>query len=676
MAGYYDLIKDYLPSNAKSDEDPRDIEVSPFWVIAVVRLSNPHTFSRDKMASFSTDSSEAAKTRANTLIISSDCSDLTIQGNKGSHIKGLSATLLGGNLNYISEISPGDWVLAWIVNDEEKGYDLIKRIKEGKACNKFDDGFKFLGRANSVHKMIDQNPSTGNRSVNYQLQAAGFRELDSSVFYDPRLAENHTGLSTWMGKLNKSINELLERETGDTNDPAALSINKTMPFFLELLVGQGISKRFSNPSSTTSERKELQIATGAGAGNAPFAYLVPKAVGDLLGRSSRDASKAGGILAYADLLEMVYGVQRYQNSSTANSDLNRYNVFIPDGIENESKHHKYTGRPMMGLFTPRPVDFSGKSVWSVLHQWLNPVVNEMYTCLRVNNNGDVVPTVIVRQLPFSTDKLANQAKNSEEITLGPVGSGESQRVKLPELTPYQELPRWKLSDTMVWRAQYGTSDALRFNFIHVYGESAQQQTNNNLTYQLVRNPPIRDDLDIQRSGLRPYMTTVACSYKETKIGPRAWMELVADILIGQQLTLTGSIQSIGIQAPICEGDNLEFDGCVFHIEGYTHRATKDLNGGRKSFTTTLNLTHGMRSDKDSNYSYDKELRLYPGILPEDQTKYDPGFSYEGDSNAFTPEEQKKYDQNFQESLQKDVDRQTATNSTTNFQAGRGQGVKP
>jgi hypothetical protein len=94
-------------------------------------------------------------------------------------------------------------------------------------------------------------------------------------------------------------------------------------------------------------------------------------------------------------------------------------------------------------------------------------------------------------------------------------------------------------------------------------------------------------------------------------------------LIGSQYTLNGTIQSIGIYAPICEGDNTEWDNVVYHIESVTHNVAISEAGARV-FTTTLSLCNGLRSDGVSDTSGD--FPIYPGFKAEDNTAYDPGLS--------------------------------------------------
>jgi hypothetical protein len=616
--GKYNLLQEYA-----DDPNSKDLASSPHWVLAVVRLAKPLSYSRQKKKSDTLDVSEGAVAHGKTLIITSDCITLHVHGSKDNHVKSLSATLIQTDTNYLVEILPGDWLFAWIVHGKDKASSLVERIRKGEACNKFEDGLKFVGRVESIRKKMSRNES-GIKTSRYQLQGYGFRELDTMIFYDHHLRSNESqDLGTWLHSIGLDIRELFSIEANGQKD----NVHLLIPAYLEVLVGKGVSKKFN-----TTDDSSLRQATGGGitegpdgkTKEAPFAYLVPKEVGDLLGKKSRSPSKASGILAYADILELVFGVQKYENT---NSNAG-YKVFIPTIAVNDpltTTQHRYTGIPMMGAFLPLPPNFDNRPLWSVLQQYLNPVINEMYTCLRVNENGDVVPTMVLRQIPFTTDILADKLESMSGNTLanesGPLAPG-SVRVTV---TRFSELPRWVLPGVMVYDIDIGRSDASRCNFVHVYGQNADVSSNIEITEQIVNNPPIRDDFDIQRSGLHTFMATVACrEINQVGTTPSVWMEIIADHRIGSQYTLNGSIRCIGIEAPICEGDNLEFDGVVYHIESVSHSCSISSDG-IGSWTTSLTLTNGMRAfgDKEIPPTDTNESNpIYPGFRKGDNTRYD------------------------------------------------------
>ena len=640
---------------------------SPAWVIAVIPLGAPVSFSRKDMQSISKIAGDGVLLRQpGVFTISSDCTSLSISGSKDSHLKSLAATLKQANINYLVEILPGDWIVAWILNSQDKAQELVSKIKSFDFSGKvqddqakqifcgFDSGLKFVGRAHSVRKSVSVDRTSGVSDVSFNLTAYAFKELETEVFYDPKLAvyakDNEL---TWLWRIGFDVNSIFHQTKDGVIDD---NVHQIIPGFVDIFLGKGLPPTANITGRSTTQAVVGPLApTGDDPGEAPYAYIIPAAVGGLLGKPN--PSKTPGILAYADILTLLFGVQQYGNINSQN-----YSVFLPNvstTAPETSAQHRYTGTPMMGAFLPVFPDFTDKPLWQVLYQWLNPTVNEMYTTFRVNEDGFIQPTVVVRQIPFSTDAFANTAteynaqitKENNTIdsvqaintslasTVGaevPVGFVVTQKDRRPvTVTPFLSLPRWKINNSMINSLDIGRSDATRTNFISIYGQSGYTQ-GISIIDQFVNNPPIRNDLDIQRSGLHTYNTVVACDSASQKGNvPGIWMQLVADRMIDSQLTFNGTITCVGIQSPICEGDNLELDDVVYHIEAYSHSCGVGPDGS-VSFTTMLRLTNGLRSESAPKptygippYGLGPDAVLYPGVVQEDNTGLDPGISTVG-----------------------------------------------
>lgn len=598
--GRYNVVKDF---GDLSDSD--HIDFNPYVIVAVVRLGLPLSFSRATMSSVSKDVSEGALLRSvHPLVITDDCVSLQTQGSKRSHLKSMNMVLKQTNVNFLNELLPGDYIFAWIMNNEVKQKDLIRRINAGEACNRFDDGLKFFGRIHNVRKQIQVEGQSGTKTSNYTIQSTGFGELDTQLFYDATLASNDQrdkSIGTWLARLGLNIEELFGTTTKQGIQKN--NTNTIIPTLLDLIVGKGPpSKSQASPLVEAADTTNVS-ALPSTLSEPPFAYLVPVMVGQLLGVKPSQASRASHVVSYADILELLQGVQTYTNN-------NGFGMFIPDLRSTENERRRFTTDDLLGTFLPFFPEFTNKPLFQVLNQYSNPTISEMYTALRVNPEGVVMPTLVFRQIPFTTNAL-------------PVN-------REFKFTRFLSLPRWIIPNTMIQSVDVGRSDSTRVNFVHIYGASSMTQSNVPVQYQLINNPPIRDDLDIQRSGLRPYMA-VCDTWVDDQVGktPSAWMSLVADRMIGSQYTLNGTIFSFGIQSPICEGDNLEFDGVVFHIEAVSHSFAMSPNG-TKSWTTQLQLTNGMRADVSAKFSSDVAslFPIYPGFLPNDLTANDPGLTLE------------------------------------------------
>lgn len=623
--------------------------MDPYWLIAIYRLGEPLSFDRTTMSSTSKDLTKGALLRAQKpLVITDDCLQLTISNSKTSQMKNLSAFLKQTDVNYLTEILPGDWCVAWIVNNREKRDDLLDRIDRGDPddpCNQWDDGLKFVGRVGDVFKEVNISGETGTMSESYSLTCRGFEELSAYVFYDYAFAspdQVEGDIGQWAARFGIDAVKIFGRvnEKGIEED----NINRIVPQLLNMVVGQGppedlkqkviSSTMIPNPDgSHNTAQPQLDNA-------APYAYMIPCSVGYILGKTGANPNKAKGVISYADILELDMGVQSYSQKTGSQ-------MFVPD-LDTDNPEYSPSRRTtpfaLMGTFLPMMPDFANRPLWSLFQQYLNPTINEMYTCLRVNADGLVVPTIVMRQIPFTTDafKLPSEAPASgdalnPELVLGSGGSITQQQPDKPfQVTRFLDLPRWVIPKVMLRHFAVGRSNATRTNFVHVYGQSAYLgEQNVPIQAQMIENPPVRDDLDIMRSGMKPYMTTVECwvSDQHNKIAGR-WMRMIADWTMGSQYTLSGTVESVGIQSPICEGDNLALDGCVYHIMSVQHNASINPATGTKTWSTHLSITNGLR-DQDTTTvgSTDADVSvglqpIYPGFDKKDNTGFDPGLTLE------------------------------------------------
>ena len=157
---------------------------------------------------------------------------------------------------------------------------------------------------------------------------------------------------------------------------------------------------------------------------------------------------------------------------------------------------------------------------------------------------------------------------------------------------------------MVKSMDIGRSNATRFNMAMVLGNADASAVKGQQApaAQLVKKPPIFDTLDIARSGIRVWQKVVNCSIQDTQRPSSAWLSAIADWTFGSHLTLNGTIQCVGIQSPIAEGDNVEFEGVAYQIEDIEDRCSINLQG-IKTYTTTLQLSNGMPVDQKTDYYF-------------------------------------------------------------------------
>jgi hypothetical protein len=547
--------------------------------------------------------SGAYSRKTEPLIITDDCISWSISNTKNSNIKNLDVTLKpASGLNYLSQnaLLPGDWIMFWAWNNQADADRVINNIRKCEAVNGQKDGLKFVGRVHSIRKRLSINPSTGIKNISYTIQGVGFYELETQFYYDMALADSAVAqqrLGLVMERMGLKFTEISNQEqlkSGKLKDNSAYLISQLIDLVLgssakQARVNDPAEKGFSG-NSPTSKVEGLGIDPRAKAAlipspqvnkEAPYSYLVPKTVGLLLGFPDIMASKANDLFGYADIMQSVIGVQRYTPAENLAN-------FFPDFSKDSRGSRWKTNIVLKGTFLPVYTSFVNRPLWEMLDQFCNRAVNEKFTSLRITPNG-VLPTLTVRQIPFSSESI-------QETSEFP-------------LTKFMNLPRWQLDPSLVTSLDIGRSDDSHVNLVHIYGEAATTAKNYSIQEQMLLNAPIFDEVDMARSGVRGLMQTVSCHFTDQLRAPKSWMNAIADWSFGSQFTLNGSVQCYGIQSPIAEGDNLELEDLVYHIESVMHfgEITPD---GYKHFRTTLSLSNGMPIDQsDATLDFPR----YPGF---------------------------------------------------------------
>jgi hypothetical protein len=626
----YPLIEDYNTVDEL-------VNLSPGWCMAVFRLGTPITYSRKEKKSVGRVVAGAFERNAEPLILSKEAINVSVSRSVASHTKVLNATIKGNvNLLSASAVLPGDWILGWMHTDETKTKKIIESILKFEPCNNFNDGLKFTGRVHSVRKNVQVGPMK-TLDTSYSLQAIGFNELNTQIFYDVAVAtamnvDAKNQISLFMTQIGLNFSDFINKEASQAGNLRD-NVNEIFVSLLDAIVGKGIQ-------GADAALKAAYEAAGGGidsgvvkAGGAqarttykddetPFAYIVPVSVAKILGREVSEKTKEN-VFGYSDILETIIGVQQF------NRNFNKDLTFGEDGsngfypIINTDKcgvdsSRKFCQEKIKGTYLPIEGSFVNTPLWSVLHQFLNPSINEMYTCLKPNLRGNIVPTIVVRQRTLSSESI-------EEKDGFP-------------LTRFMSVPRWKVDPLMVKTFNVGRSDATRFNLVHVYGNPSLFASHDlyDPAKQVLLNPPIADMTDIARSGVRAYMQTINCAIgdlnnADNNMG-RHWSEAIADWTIGSHLSLNGTIQCSGIQSPIAEGDNIEFEGMVYQIDNIEDQC--GMSGDRKYFNTTLQIVNGMPVDQDTEYK--EHFPRYPGFSKTLETNtFDDEVTPSGDDGAIT-----------------------------------------
>jgi hypothetical protein len=614
----YDVSEDY------SNLGGQDFSLSSSWCIAVFRLGKPVSYSRKTKASIGSVMDGVFLRKQKPLILTDDVVQMHTSSSKRGYLKTLSATLKGDK-NFLSSsfIFPGDWIFAWAHTNPNDTDKVVAALRDGKPANWFHSGIKFVGRVHGIGKNVTVSDNA--KSVSYSLQGSGFDELSTIIFYDSSLATVESTQPFWQffGSINANMQKFLfalKTKAGHIKDNS----EDLFEAFLDVAVGSGLAGSedplavvqdeilgvgagIENGKIVQDSKSRLTASPQIGS-EAPYTYLVPTSVAATLGRSVVDDKKGDKnghtAFGYRNILNTITGVQKYSKKD----DSSPHKGFVPI-LSKESAGNVSTlkcdgdGYRVKGTFIPIEQSFVNTPLWDLLRNNSNPTINEMYTTIKPDSEGNLFPSIVFRQIPFSTDVI----EEKEEFPL----------------TRFLSLPRWKIPGALITNMSIGRSNANRFNFVSIVGQLDPYAPEKAHTKagMLALNPPVWDALDIARSGVKPYIAAVACSVVDTQRpdGARLWMEAVADWSFGHQYTLAGQITCFGIQAPIAEGDNVEIESVAYHIESVSHSCSVSGPSGVKSFQTTLVLSNGMPIDQGM---LNDVAPRYPGFHGQDDTSID------------------------------------------------------
>jgi len=543
-------------NGSSASEDNLINQSSPTWVLTFVRWNV-----RDTLRAVKQTGSPASILGVRApLVVENDCVQLVVTSNKASLTPAMSAVLVETDVNYETSIAPGDFCFVNMLNWEEDARRIAKTSGSSTpgAINGANDGFKGLFKIQSVRKSITTDPGSGIKRVLIRIDGYAFTEFNNMIYYNPYL--NRDGWGTDKDSLLFATNIHADYKTLVKNN---FQVQDIIKFLIQSFIGVGVSDR----GQTTSKGSPITANTH---------FYIPQQIGTLLGIPSVKAAK--------DVYNYLFGIQQYNISpnQTLQQGMN------PSNITSTNNRFSYTDTPCGGKCLIKAEYWNQVNAWSIINQYTNSPLNELYTCFRVDATGKVMPTVVFRQIPFTTDFF---------------GTTDPFKINA-KVTRYSTLPRWKISSALIYRSDIGRDEAGRVNFVQYYVQppSSIGKPDAFISAQTRSGNFVYDINDVTRSGLRPYV--ISSNFedltitKDEQVGKR-WAYIIGDSLIGGHLKMNGTIECVGIFDPIAVGDNLEFDDVVYHIEEVMHACSINAENGIKTWKTTLKLSNGISVSETS-----------------------------------------------------------------------------
>lgn len=551
-------------------------QAQPWALLLIMHFSQPNTLDipskddafkpqKNKNSSSTGLYSDDVAIQTTKILIRSDIMRASVRTSKRDRIGSASLELVPGQYEYDKVLCPGDHAFLWMHNDIAQLQAVVDAIKANKAANFFNSGLKFYGRIESVREMFNTSDD-GTKTIRYNVNLKSFSELNSQIYFNPYLHNTDPDIYAFYAQLSKNYSEMF-------NKKSLVTPQEALKFLLKIFVGSG-------PDKKAKGSNEVQRSPNN-------AYMIPKSVGQVLGQV---ASSKGARLTYSDILNTLIGVQRYttaENQFKGEDTVYKGLVPIISDATIQSRQRECP-EELKGIIPALPDLFNNHSLLSILDSLLNQSLNELFLTLRADEKGNIMPTMVARQIPFTTDRFFKVFPNSDA-------------------TKFLKLPRWRINPGLrIGSYNIGTSDVMRVNFVQFYGSlfNSNVSAAEAMASQSSENNFKEDRLDILRNGGRNAIinSNVLVDTQAGSIVPEKVQEyatLVADWYMNGHLKLTGSITLPGIAEPICVGDNLEFDDKVFHIEEVSHDYAMD--GIYKRFSTSLALVNGVKTD--GSYAY-------------------------------------------------------------------------
>lgn len=576
------------PNGSGDSEDNSVHQISPAWVLTFIRWENRDTQRIKNVAS--------TQVRTPLLVVENDCLQVSVMVNKGTLTPSMDATLVQTDVNYETAIAPGDFVFVNMLNWEKHARRVADNARAKLPINGPNDGFKGVFKVQGVRRFLSVDPATGQKVVLYKINGFAFTEFNNTIHFDPNLVD---------GNGQKDNNSLFmsfisEDWTNLTNKKGLFAVQDIIALLIQSFIGTGVkSKGILNNKAGLNTPNTVH-------------FFIPALVGTLLGVSGAKAAK--------DVYNYLFGIQQYASGSSKSLSQG----MNPTGLSQKFHRFFYTKQECGGDTLLRAEYWNQVKTWSILNQYTNAPLNEMYTCFRVapgDSDNRIMPTVVLRQIPFTNEDF----------------SGTS----LPT-TKFMNLPRWKIHPALIMEQDIGRDEAARINFVQYFGQSTIGATGTAIAAEIAQVNYVYDIEDVKRSGLRPYIVTTQfdepTTTKSMYQSPN-WAKILGDCLIGGHLKLNGSIICVGLVEPIAVGDNLELDNIIYHIEQVSHAASISIQDGRKTFRTSIKLSSGVSLDSSAKGTKYAEMThtvayrnreedfnndaLLPGVSEEQDTVYRP-----------------------------------------------------
>lgn len=484
------------------------------------------------------------------LVVQEDLISVSTSKSKGG--VGSFTIQLSPNQAYKGLIEPGCWCLIYLSDERLTGKDYAS----------MNSGLKMLGIVKSVRR-TEQTDASGRRFVSYQVGGEDFQAMfNSSIYLNGQLTSGGSDLVSV--SILGAVADLMKIQ-GSIIRP-----DQTISILLESLLGP-ITRKVKDKGNIFLENSELVV------GGRAKSVLVPSELTRRLLGKSPEGNYFSGMMTY----------------------------FLPSNLP--------------GASVPIPQIGGVVSVWSLLQSFCNPITNEIYTDLLPASvsGGDkeygvrLVPSFVLRPLPFSVQKEPEKAHPSCEIFLDAAGKQNVPRRQSDGtkqiISPVkdQQASNFYVSrhieEHEILSLNSGKSDHERFNFFFVTPSVGGSVTlpEAAMVAEVLKDKKggltsLANVPSLQRYGLRPY---IASSQYFVNNDLQVFNRIVKDMWKDAYLWENGSVSLVGSKEHIPVGTNIVFveRGWEAHVERVDHEWSVRYDGV-KAYHTNIAFTRLQTKD--------------------------------------------------------------------------------
>lgn len=447
-----------------------------------------------------------------------DADIISVQTSKGKGGSGSWSVTLSSSKNYKAILHTGCWAAIYI-NDTP--YSSEQKESDSSSS---ESGLKMIG----IVKSLRVDESTGNngvRTIRYQLSGEDFHTLFNNKIYISSLFRIPD--STGVAGLNSAYYIF-----GDDFKDAQKKLNpgEIADLFLNAALSKAVSSR-SVPSASAGVDKDAAL---------------------------------GGTMGMPPAVATIFNLTPNKN--------NNFNDSIKRLIQ----------KNMIGAVIIQPSIGDQFTIWSLIKSYTNPICNEIYTDLVVQDKK-LVPAFVCRSIPFGTKKGS--------FVAGPDSGHPMQKTIHDSDESIGLVVSKDIKEHEIINLNYGKSDGERFNFFYI--STSLSRNKDVLSDRMVnlvaggKLSNIGDSVSIARYGLRPYITSSEFIL-DVQDHAKDINRVVRDMWATAHFYENGQVTIVGSHEHIPVGSNITFGErkWIAHVEGVSHQYSVG-GDGMKSFTTTI-----------------------------------------------------------------------------------------